>query len=124
MTDQQVIAHHVEALDSERVKALVLDWLSGTSGSLSDFERLLSSEPRNVDVAAIEYGQIDEALAFQPMTDAEMVESSLQVLDEYKLTGNRILHERVREWLDILGTDRSHSCPALEHQSRVRSRAD
>lgn len=111
MTAQQAIAHHVEALDSERVKALVLDWLSETSGSLSDFERLLDSEPRNADTAALEYGQIDKKLAFQPMTDAEMVESSLQVLDEYKLTGNGVSHERVREWLDSLGTDQPHSCP-------------
>ena len=111
MTDQQAIAHHIEALDSNRVKALVLDWLSGTSGSLSDFERLLDSEPRNKDVAALEYGQIDETLAFQSMTDAEMVESSLQVLDEYKRTGNGVLHERVCEWLDSLGTDQPRSCP-------------
>jgi hypothetical protein len=74
MTYQQAIAHHIEALDSDRVKALVLDWLSKTSGSLSDFERLLESEPQNADVAALEYGQLDETLTFQPMTDAEMVE--------------------------------------------------
>ena len=112
MTNQQAIAHHVEALDSERVKALVLDWLSGTSGSLSDFERLLDSEPRNnVDAAALEYGQIEKTLTFQPMTEAEMVESSLQVLDEYKRTGNKVSHEQVREWLDSLGTDQPRSCP-------------
>jgi len=32
MTDQQAIANNVKALDSERVKAIVLNWLSGTSG--------------------------------------------------------------------------------------------
>ncbi len=97
MTDQQAIASNVEALDSERVKAVVLDWLSRTRGSLSDFERLLESEPRNADAVALEYGQFDETLAFQVMTEAEMVESSLQVLEEYKRTGNGVPHEQVRE---------------------------
>jgi hypothetical protein len=109
MTHQQTIAHHIEALDSERVKALVLDWLSKTSGSLSDFERLLESEPQNADIAALEYGQLDEALTFQPMTDVEMVESSLHVLEEYKRTGNAVSHEQFSEWLDGLGTDQPHS---------------
>ncbi len=62
MTDPQAIAHQVEALDSERVKALVLNWLSLTSGSLSDFECLLDSEADNVDAAVLEYGQLDETL--------------------------------------------------------------
>lgn len=111
MTDPQAIAHQVEALDSERVKALVLNWLSLTSGSLSDFECLLDSEADNVDASVLEYGQLDETLRFQPMTDAEMIESSLQVLDEYQRTGNGVSHERVCEWLDSLGSDRPHSCP-------------
>jgi hypothetical protein len=109
MTHQQAIAHHIEALDSERVKALVLDWLSRTSGSLSEFERLLESEPQNADEAALEYGQLDETLTFQPMTDAEMVESSLHVLEEYKRTGHGVSHERFREWLDDLGNDQLRS---------------
>ena len=111
MTDQQAIANHVKALDSERVKALVLNWLSGTSGSLSDFERLLTSELHSTDVAALEYGRLDETLVFHPMTEAEMVESSLQVLEEYKRTGNGVSHERVREWLDSLGSEQPRSCP-------------
>jgi hypothetical protein len=111
MTDQQAIANNVEGLDSERVKAVVLDWLSRTGGSLSDFERLLESEPRNADAVALEYGQFDETLAFQVMTEAEMVESSLQVLEEYKRTGNGVPHEQVREWLDSLGTDQPRPCP-------------
>jgi len=111
MTDQQAIANNVKALDSERVKALVLDWLSGTSGSLSDFEHLLESEPRNKDADALEYGEIDETLFFQPMTDAEMVKSSLLVLEAYKRAGNGVSHERVKEWLDSLGTEQPRSCP-------------
>ncbi|MBV8884198.1 MAG: hypothetical protein JO235_09410 [Chroococcidiopsidaceae cyanobacterium CP_BM_RX_35] len=111
MTDQQAITNHVKALDSERVKALVLDWLSGTSGSLSDFEQLVASEPQGAEAAALEYGRLDEKLVFQPMSEAEMVESSLQVLEEYKRTGNGVSHERVREWLDSLGSEQPRSCP-------------
>ena len=109
MTHQQALAHHMEALDSERVEALLLDRLSRTSGSLSDFERLLESEPQNADAAVLEYGQLDETLTFQPMTDAEMVESSLHVLEEYKRTGNGVSHERVSEWLNSLGADQPQS---------------
>lgn len=109
MTDQHAIAHQVEELDSERVKALVLDWLSETGGSLSDFERLLGSESHQK--VELEYGQFDEALAFQQMTETEMVESSLQVLAEYKRTRDGVPHERVRDWLDSLGSDHPRSCP-------------
>jgi hypothetical protein len=105
MTHQQAIAHYIEALDSERVKALVLDWLSRTSGSLSDFEQLLESEPQSADAAVLEYGQLDETLTFQPMTEAEMVESSLHVLEEYKRIRTGVSHERVSEWFDSLGSD-------------------
>ena len=111
MTDQYAISNHVETLESEQVKALVLNWLSRTDGSLSDFERLLESEFRSFDTAVLECGQIDETLAFQPMSDSHKIESSLQVLEEYKRTGNGIAHERVREWLDSLGTDQPRSCP-------------
>ncbi|WP_197484948.1 hypothetical protein [Phormidesmis priestleyi] len=61
MTDQHAIANHVETLESEQVKALVLNWLSRTNGSLSDFERLLESEFPSPD-AVMEQGQIDEKL--------------------------------------------------------------
>lgn len=110
MTDRRTITNQVQTLTSDRVKALVLDWLSETSGSLDDFEHLLEDEFRSpnaaaLNAAALEYGQIDEALTFQPMTELEMVESSLQVLEDYKKTGNGVSHEQVRKWLDSLGTD-------------------
>lgn len=111
MTDQYAIANYIETLESEQVKALVLNWLSMTDGSLSDFERLLASEFQSPDPAVLEYGQIDETLAFQPMSNSRKIESSLQVLEEYKQAGNGIAHERVREWLDSLGTDQPRSCP-------------
>lgn len=60
MTAQQAIANHVKALDSERVKALVLEWLSRTSGSLSDFEPLLTSEPQSAEAAVLESGRLDK----------------------------------------------------------------
>jgi len=88
-----------------------LDWLSETSGSLSDFERLLSAEIRQE--TALEYGQLDEALSFHQMTDAEMVESSLQVLAQHNRTCKGISHERVRNWLDSLGSSQPHSCPSV-----------
>lgn len=71
MTDPHAIVQQVEALDSERVKTLVLDWLSGTSESLNDFERLLESHSHNTN-AALEYGQIDETLAFHPIKRCEI----------------------------------------------------
>lgn len=104
MTDQYAIVHQVEELDSEQVKAFILNWLLETSGSLSDFERLLSRESHHQ--VALEYGQLDEALSFQQMTDAEMTESSLQVLAEYERTHKGISHERVRDWLDAYKDDR------------------
>jgi hypothetical protein len=44
MTDRHQITSHVQLLESDRVKAIVLDWLAGTSGSLDDFEQLLEAD--------------------------------------------------------------------------------
>jgi hypothetical protein len=90
------IANQIQALDSHQVKALVLSWLTDTGGSLQDFESLLQAE---------------YPLSDQPQTEAEMIEKSLQALEEYQRTGTGISHDRVREWLDSLGTDQPLPCP-------------
>lgn len=103
------IANQIQALDSRQVKALVLSWLTVTGGSLRDFESLLeveyaiSEQPQTVDCNS------DETLL--PQTEAEMIEQSLQALEEYQRTGKGISHDRVRQWLDSLGTDRPLPCP-------------
>ena len=111
MTDRHQIANHVQGLDSEQVKALVLDWLAQTDGSLSDFEYLLTAEYAATDEDEAVYGNRDEQGTFQPLTEAEMAAKSLQVLEEYKRTRKGVPHERVREWLDSIGTDNPLPCP-------------
>jgi hypothetical protein len=112
MTDiRQQIANHLRRLEGERVKALVLDWLAETDGSLTDFERLIEAETGEADVKTLTYGELNEGLNFHSLTEAEMIEKSLEALDEYRRTGNGISHEHMREWVDSLGTDREFPCP-------------
>jgi hypothetical protein len=103
--NRQQIASHVQELDGEHVKALVLDWLTVTDASLQDFEQLLSTDYRPTETQPEVYGELDQTLSFHPLTEAQMIDKSLEALEEYRLTGNGIPHEQVREWANNLGID-------------------
>lgn len=103
--DRQQIASYVQGLDGEHVKALVLNWLTVTDASLQDFERLLSTESTSAEPEPEAYGELDRTLNFHPLTETQMIHKSLEALEEYRLTGNGISHEKVREWADNLGID-------------------
>jgi hypothetical protein len=105
ISNRQKIANHVQELDGEHVKALVLDWLTVTDASLQDFERLLSTECASAEPDPEAYGELDQTLSFHPLTETQMIYKSLEALEEYRLTGNGIPHEQVREWADNLGAD-------------------
>lgn len=107
--DWQQIADHVRELEGEQVKALVLHWLAGTDGSLTEFKRLLQVEYTTDE--EIIYGEFDAALNFQPLAEEQMIHQSLEALEEYRRTGNGIAHAGVQEWVDSLGTDHELPCP-------------
>ncbi|MDZ7961395.1 MAG: hypothetical protein RMY34_26530 [Aulosira sp. DedQUE10] len=108
---RQQILEHLEALSPEQVKSLLFTWLSGTSGDLEDFERLLTNQPTQTTEESFDYGEIDAALNFQPLTEAQMVQQSQSALEAYRRTGSGVAHDRVREWADSLGTDTERPCP-------------
>jgi hypothetical protein len=105
INNRQQIASHIQELDGEHVKALVLDWLTVTDASLKDFERLLSTECTSGEPESEIYGELDRTLNFHPLTETQMIHTSLEALEEYRLTGNGIPHEQVRAWADNLGAD-------------------
>jgi hypothetical protein len=111
MTDRYQITDQVQALASTRVKELVLEWLTGTDGSLDDFEKLLETDYVMSDAANLPYGEFDQQGMFQPLTEAEMAVKSLQALATYEQTRAGIPHERVRAWLDSIGTANPLPCP-------------
>ncbi|MEH1912406.1 MAG: hypothetical protein V7L05_13550 [Nostoc sp.] len=108
---RQQILEHVKTLPGEQVKTLLLTWLTGTSTSLEDFERLLTHQVTQTTEESFEYGEIDAALNFQPLTEAQMVHQSQSALEAYRRTGSGMAHDRVREWADSLGTDQERPCP-------------
>lgn len=108
---KQQILEHLDALPGEQVKNLLKTWLTVSEGDLEDFEQLLNYELTQATEEILEYGQIDTALNFQPLTQAQMVEQSRKTLEAYRSTGSGVAHERVREWVDSLGTDSERQCP-------------
>ncbi|MEA5595493.1 hypothetical protein [Rivularia sp. UHCC 0363] len=98
---KQQILEHLEPLPPEQVKTILLTWLTSSSENLEDFEQLLTNQPTQ----AVEYGEIDSALNFQPLTEAEMIQQSKLALEDYRRQGSGIAHNIVREWADSLGTD-------------------
>jgi hypothetical protein len=115
MIDRQQLANQVQALDGDRVKALVLGWLLETEGRVDNFSELLEetleAEHSLREESNVVYGDIDENLTFQPLEEAEMIAKSLQVLEDYKRTRQGISDERVQKWLDSLGTENPLPCP-------------
>ncbi len=109
---RQQILEHLEALPGEQVKTLLLTWLTASEGDLEDFERLLTNQSGQTrEEFSFEFGEVDAALNFQPLTEAEMVKQSQSALEAYRRKGSGVAHERVREWADSLGTDQEHPCP-------------
>ncbi len=108
---RQQILEHIETLPPEQVKSLLLTWLTSSSGDLEDFEQLLTNQPTQTAEESFEYGEIDAALNFQPITEAQMIQQSQSALEAYRRTGSGVKHDRVREWADSLGTDTERPCP-------------
>ncbi|WP_341527313.1 hypothetical protein WKK05_33220 [Nostoc sp. UHCC 0302] len=108
---RQQILEHLKTLPGEQVKTLLLTWLSGTSNSLEDFERLLTHQTTQTTEESFEYGEIDTGLNFQPLTEAQMLQQSQSALEAYRSKGSGIAHDHVREWAESLGTDRERPCP-------------
>ncbi|MEH1970297.1 hypothetical protein [Nostoc sp.] len=108
---KQQILEHIETLPPEQVKTLLLTWLTSSSEDLEDFEQLLTNQPTQTTEESFEYGEIDAALNFQPLTEAQMIQQSQSALEAYRRTGSGVAHDRVREWADSLGTDTERPCP-------------
>jgi hypothetical protein len=109
---KQQILEHLKPLPGEQVKTLLLSWLTASEGDLEDFERLLTNQSvQTTEELSFEFGEVDAALDFQPLTEAEMLAQSLSALETYRQKGSGVAHNRVREWVDSLGTDREHPCP-------------
>jgi len=116
---KQQILEHIQALTGEQVKTLLFTWLTGTSERLEDFNRLLTNQFTETINAyeskskeeSFEYGEIDTALNFQPLTESQMVQMSQAALEAYRQTGSGTIHDHVREWSDSLGTDKEFTCP-------------
>ncbi|KAF3886366.1 MULTISPECIES: hypothetical protein [Nostocales] len=102
---RQQILERIKTLPGEQVKTLLLTWLTSSSGNLEDFEHLLTNQSTQTTEESIEYGEIDTALNFQPLTEAQMVQQSQSALETYRRTGSGVMHDRVREWANSLGTD-------------------
>ncbi len=108
---RQQILEHLETLPGEQVKTLLLTWLTSSSGDLEDFEQLLINQATQTTEESFDVGEIDTALNFQPLTEAQMVQQSQSALEAYRSTGSGVAHDRVREWADSLGTESERPCP-------------
>ncbi|MHC5754541.1 MAG: hypothetical protein ACYTXF_28675 [Nostoc sp.] len=108
---RQQILEQLEKLPPEQVKTLLLTWLTSSSGDLEDFEQLVTNQAIQTTEESFEYGEIDAALNFQPLTEDQMVQQSQSALEAYRSTGSGVAHDRVREWADSLGTEQERPCP-------------
>jgi hypothetical protein len=76
----------IQALPSDSVKAIVLSWLNQSNGNLSDFERLIAEIAEGY-----QWGEIDTANEFQPLSEEETIARSLAALQDFQTnkTGRR-----------------------------------
>ena len=99
MTKRTQLLDQIASMEDQAVKALVVEWLSGTDGSLDDFGRLID------DTDDLTYGEIDDQGEFQPLTEAQMAAQSLQTLEAYKRNRDGVSHDQVSHWLNSIGTE-------------------
>ncbi|MEG4302532.1 hypothetical protein [Microcoleus sp. D3_18a_C4] len=80
----------IQAMPSDSVKAIVLSWLNQSNGiDLSDFERLIAEMAEETE--GYQWGEIDTANEFQPLSEEETIALSLAALQDYQKnkTGRR-----------------------------------
>ncbi|MDY7016099.1 MAG: hypothetical protein SVX43_21385 [Cyanobacteriota bacterium] len=104
------IVKRIEMLPGDRVKAIVLDWLTASEGRFEDFAEKLADE-RIEGVDGGEDTDIDTTLGFPNLTAEEMRQEDLKRWEDYRLTGHGIPHHKMEEWADSLGTDNPLPCP-------------
>ncbi|MEB3269831.1 MAG: hypothetical protein VKJ09_14910, partial [Leptolyngbya sp.] len=71
--------------------------------------RLLEGTSQDRSDPDVVFGELDENLNFLPLTEADMVQQSLEVLANYQ--EDAIPHNQVEAWVDSLGTDTERPCP-------------
>ncbi len=101
------LAVRIHDLPAEKIKQAVLKWLDTKEGSLWDLEQTLVQE---INQSQIVYGSIDNHNNFVPLNEEEMVAQSLEALDEFQQTGQRISQKTMESWVQNLGTDQQLSC--------------
>jgi hypothetical protein len=110
--ERRQIANYVRDLEGEQVKSLVLNWLAVPDANLTDFERLLVKDYVQIDAPeALAYGELDQTLNFQSMTEEQMAQHSLNALEEYQNSRTGITQEQLQEWVDSLGSNAELTCP-------------
>jgi hypothetical protein len=99
----------IQVMPSDAVKAIVLSWLNQSNGNLSDFERLIAEITEESE--GYQWGEIDTANEFQPLSEEQTIAMSLAALQDYQKSKTGISGDRVKEWADSLGSDRELPCP-------------
>lgn len=99
----------IQAMPSDSVKAIVLSWLNLSNANLSDLERLIAEIAEETE--GYQWGEIDTANEFQPLSEEETIASSLSVLQDYQTNKTGVSGDRVKQWADSLGSDRELPCP-------------
>lgn len=99
----------IQARPSDSVKAIVLSWLNQSNGNLSDFERLIAEIAQETE--GDQWGEIDTANEFQPLSQEQTIAQSLAALPDYQTNKTGTPHDRVKQWAESLGSDRELPCP-------------
>jgi len=58
-----------------------------------------------------QWGEIDTANQFQPLSEEQTIALSVLALQDYQTNKTGISGDRVKQWADSLGSDRELPCP-------------
>ena len=93
----------IQVMSSDAVKAIALSGLNQSNGNLSDLERLITEITEESE--GYQWGEIDTANEFQPLSEKQTIAISLAALQDYQKSKTGISGDRVKEWADNLGSD-------------------
>lgn len=109
---KQQIRKNLDRLSDRQQASALRSWVAQPDTSLEALAEILETQPtEEFALDDLEFGTLDDDLNFSPLTEAEMIQQSLAILEDYKRDRRAISHEQVEAWVASLGTGNEIPCP-------------
>lgn len=109
---KQQIRKKLDRLSDHQQASALRSWVAQSNNSLEALAEILETQPvEKIALDDLEFGTLDDDLNFSPLTEGEMIQQSLVVLEGYRRDRYAVRQEQVEAWVASLGTGNEIPCP-------------